>query len=169
MAELTECLQYSDSQMCARVNHGYDRRRKNSVRTAVYSLYRNRRASVRRIDDNSVNVYFDKHEPWLLYLAFGALLLSATDAYFTLALLQHGSYELNPVMDYFIQKDSRLFFMVKFSMTSTCILFVLMHRNFIFLRLFKGYHVLVTSFALYSMLICYELTMLLQVGFFGHL
>ncbi|MGD8941130.1 MAG: DUF5658 family protein [Gammaproteobacteria bacterium] len=167
MAELLDNIYYSDPKVCARIHSGQDRRRKNSLRTAVHSLYRNRRASVRRIDDDVVNVYLDQHEPWLIYMALGALLLSATDAFFTLALLQHGSYELNPFMDFFIQKDPRLFFIVKFTMTSTCIVFVLMHKNFQFLRLFKGYHVLLTSFALYSMLICYELTMLIQIGFFG--
>ncbi len=167
MAELLDNIQYTDPKLCTRTNNGQDRRSKNSLRTAVHSIYRNRRAAVRRIDDEAVNVYIDRHEPWMVYMALGALLLSATDAFFTLALLQHGSYELNPFMDYFIQKDERLFFIVKFIMTSTCIVFVLMHKNFRFLRLFKGYHVLLTSFALYSMLICYELTMLIQIGFFG--
>ena len=164
MAEAS--IAYQESKLCARDNVGEDRRRKNSLRTAVHSLYRNRRASIRRIDDDAVNVYVDRHEPWLVYMALGALLLSMTDAFFTLALLQYGSYEMNPFMDYFIQKDVRLFFMVKFGMTSACVLFVVMHKNFQFLRLFKGYHVLLTSFALYSLLICYEMMMLLQVGFF---
>lgn len=166
MAESINNIQFCDSKMCARTK-GHDRRRKNSLRTALHSLYRNRRASVRRIDDEAINVYIDRHEPWMVYMALGALLLSATDAYLTLALLQHGSYEMNPFMDYFIQKDERLFFIVKFALTSACIVFVLMHKNFRFLRLFKGYHVLLTSFALYSLLICYELTMLLQVDFFS--
>jgi hypothetical protein len=172
MAESINNFLYSDftggdSKMCERTNNGQDRRRKNSLRTAMHSVYRNRRASVRRVDDDAVNMYVDRHEPWLVYMALGALLLSATDAYFTLALLQHGSYELNPIMDYFIQKGPRLFFIVKFTLTSTCIVFVLMHKNFVFLRLFKGYHVLLSSFALYSLLICYEFTMLFHVGFFG--
>lgn len=166
MAESINTNQYFDSKICMRDHIGQDRRRQNSLRTAVCSLYRNRRTSVRRIDDDAVNVYVDRHEPWLAYMVLGAMLLSATDAFFTLALLQHGSYEMNPVMDFFIQKDAMLFFIVKFSMTAACIVFVIMHKNFRFLRVFKGYHVLLTSFALYSLLICYELTMLLQVGFF---
>jgi hypothetical protein len=164
MAESMQNVQYFDSNMCARVNT--QDRRKNSARTAWHSLYRNRRKAVRRASDAVINVYLDKHEPWLIYLAVGALFLSASDAYFTLALLQHGSYEMNPVMDYFIQKDSRLFFLVKFAMTACCVLFVLVHKNFRFLKIFKGSHVLLSSFALYSVLICYELGMLLQVGFF---
>ncbi|MCG6970873.1 MAG: DUF5658 family protein [Gammaproteobacteria bacterium] len=167
MAETLDNDQYADSRLCMRGNYGQDRRSKNSLRTAWHSVYRNRRTAVRRIDDDAVNVYLDRHEPWLVYMALGALLLSITDAFFTLALLQHGSYEMNPFMDYFIQKDIRLFFIVKFSMTATCILFVLMHKNFLFLRLFKGYHVLFTSFVLYSLLISYELSMLIQLGYFG--
>jgi len=166
MAESINTLPFSDSKICERAGNGEDRRRKNSLRTALHSVYRNRRSAVRRVDDEPVNVYVDRHEPWLIYMALGAMLLSTTDAFFTLALLQHGSYEMNPFMDYFIQKDVQLFFIVKFSMTAICIMFVLMHKNFRFLRMFNGYHVLYTSFALYSLLICYELTMLLQVGFF---
>lgn len=165
MSEVFDNSQYSDPKVCAR-NKGQDRRN-NSMRTAVHSLYRNRRTDVRRVDDEAVNVYVDRHEPWLVYMALGALLLSATDAYFTLALLQHGSYEMNPFMDYFIQKDAQLFFAVKFFMTAACVVFVVMHKNFRFLRLFKGYHVLMASFALYSILICYELSMLLQLNFFS--
>ena len=164
MAESMQNIQYLDSKICARCS-GQDRR-KTSIRTAWHSLYRNRRAAVRRAGDSVINVYFDRHEPWLAYLAIGALFLSATDAFFTLALLQHGSYEMNPVMDYFIQKDSRLFFIVKFSMTAACVVFVLIHKNFQFLKFFKGYHVLLSAFALYTLLICYELSMLIQLGFF---
>ena len=164
MAELIENIQYLDSKMCGRI--GGQNRRKNSARTALHSLYRNRRGAVRRVDDSVVNVYIDKHEPWLVYLAIGALFLCATDAFFTLALLQHGSFEMNPVMDYFIQKDSRLFFIVKFSMTAFCVLFVLIHKNFQFLRIFKGYHVLFSAFVLYSILICYEISLLFQLDLF---
>lgn len=165
MSEAIQNIQYiNDTKVCARI--GSQDRRKNTIRTALYSLYRNRRSTVRRAEDSVLNVYFDKHEPWLIYLALGALLLSATDAYFTLALLQHGSFEMNPVMDYFIQKDSRLFFIVKFTMTAACVFFVLVHKNFSFLRFFKGYHVLLSAFTLYTILICYELSMLIQLGFF---
>jgi hypothetical protein len=164
MAESIENVQYLDPRVCARCE-GQDRR-KNSIRTAWYSLFRNRRTAVRRAGDSVINVYLDKHEPWLVYLAIGALFLCATDAFFTLALLKNGSFEINPLMDYFIQKDSRLFFLVKFLMTAGCVLFVLVHKNFRFLRIFKGYHVLLSAFGLYSLLICYELSMLLPLGFF---
>jgi len=164
MSEAMQNIQYLDSNICARI--GGEDRRKNSLRTAWYSLYRNRRTTVRRASDSVINVYLDKHEPWLIYLAIGALFLSATDAYFTLALLQHGSYEMNPVMDYFIRKDSQLFFIVKFAITAFCVFFMLIHKNFRFLKVLKGYHVLLSAFALYTLLICYELSMLIQVGFF---
>ena len=166
MSELMQNVEYfEDTKLCARIG-GEDRRR-NSVRTAWHSLYRTRRAAVRRAGDSTINIYLDRHEPWLVYLAIGALFLSATDAFFTLTLLQHGSFEMNPVMDYFIQKDTQLFFIVKFAMTAACVLFVLIHKNFRFLKIFKGYHVLLSAFGLYSLLICYELSMLIQLGFFS--
>jgi hypothetical protein len=156
-----------DADSCLRA--GAADRRSNGFRTAVHCLYRNRRKGPRREQDSDTPMYVDVHEPWLVYIAFGALLLSTCDAFFTLALLQHGSYEMNPFMDYFIQKDAQLFFIVKFMITSTCVVFLVMHKNFRLLNAISGYHLLYMAFSVYAMLVAYELSMLINLGFFSSL
>lgn len=143
-------------------NSGQDRRT-NHTRAAFYSLVRRRRKNIRRDGDVAVGRYVDVHEPWLVYLALGALLLSTCDAFFTLLLLQHGSEELNPFMDYFIRKDEQLFFIVKFIMTACCVVFMVMHKNFRFWNYFHGYQILFVAFGAYALLVCYELYMLMQL------
>jgi len=137
-------------------------RRKNSLRTALYSCYSSRRATPRRTDDHeSGSYYVDVHESRLFFIALAALLLCTADAFFTMMLLNfHGSEELNPFMDYFIKKDVQLFFMVKFSMTALGVLFLVMHKNFRLFNRITGYHILYGSLAMYALLVLYELTML---------
>lgn len=144
-------------------------RRKTTVKTAFFSVFKNRRQGPRRVCEEAVDVYVDRHEPWFVYMAIAALFLSVCDAFFTLALLQNGSEELNPVMDYFIQKDTTLFLFVKFSLTSLCILFLVMHKNFRFLNRFNGYHLMYLSFFMYAALVSYEFAMLVSIDFFGKL
>lgn len=139
-------------------------RRTNSWRTIVGSIIYRRRAAQRRTDDSGNPHYVDIHEPRLFYVAVGALLLCVADAFFTMTLLQfYGSYELNPVMDYFIQKDLQHFFIVKFGLTAFGIMFLVIHKNFRILNIISGYHILYASLALYAMLVAYELFMLIVI------
>ncbi|MGD8572004.1 MAG: DUF5658 family protein [Gammaproteobacteria bacterium] len=141
-------------------------RRSNSWRTIVGSVIYRRRAAPRRENDSDAPHYVDIHEPHLFYVAVGALLLCVADAFFTLTLLEfHGSYELNPVMDFFIQKDIQHFFLVKFGMTAAGILFLVIHKNFRILNTISGYQILYGALALYSLLVMYELFMLVVLPF----
>ncbi|KPJ92220.1 MAG: hypothetical protein AMJ55_10120 [Gammaproteobacteria bacterium SG8_15] len=82
------------------------------------------------------------------------------------ALLEfYGSYELNPVMDYFIQKDFHQFFYVKFGLTAFGIMFLVMHKNFRILNRISGYQILYSSLLLYAILVAYELSMLVVLPF----
>ncbi|WP_455204456.1 DUF5658 family protein [Kaarinaea lacus] len=168
MLDTREFSTYPDTKVCTRAN-GYEDRRRNNFRTALHSVYRNRRSGTRRIDDSKVCAYVDVHEPWLVYLAMSALVLSTFDAYFTLALLKYGSQELNPFMNYFLQIDEQLFFLVKFLMTAVCVVFMVTHKNFTFLKYFNGYHLLYLSVSMYGLLVSYELFMLINLDFFQHL
>ena len=51
----------------------------------------------RREADGDV-VFLDWHHPWLFFLSVGIMLLSCTDAFLTLRLIDHGMIEANPVM-----------------------------------------------------------------------
>ena len=135
-------------------------RRQNQARAALYSLFRRRRATVRRGEELHKPQYVDIHEPWVIMVTVGVLLLSIFDSIFTLRLLQMGSEELNPVMDYFIQRDTDLFFAAKFIMTATCVFFLVMHKKFKLFNMISGYQMLVGTFAMYCCLVSYEISML---------
>lgn len=139
-----------------------DRRRLHG-RAALHSWFKRRRIGPRRDDDPNENIYVDIHEPWLIYVGLGALLLSTMDAFFTLHLLQVGSEEMNPFMDFFLKKDAQLFFIVKFSITAFCIVFLVMHKNFRLFKYISGYHLLLVCFTAYGILVTYELSMMLRL------
>ncbi|MEJ2439860.1 MAG: DUF5658 family protein, partial [Gammaproteobacteria bacterium] len=82
------------------------------------------------------------------------------DAGFTLLLIQHGSVELNPFLSWFLHKHVLLFFLVKYFLTSLCVILTVMHGQF---RIFgvKGIHFLTGSVVVYTFLIQYQLSMLL--------
>lgn len=138
-------------------------RRTDHRRAAMYSLVKRRRRGLRREDEQGAHAYIDVHESWLFYLALVACMLSVIDAFLTLRLLEHGSQELNPVLDYFLAKDVRLFFGVKFLLTCFCITFLVMHKNYLLLNRISGLHILVGSICGYSLLVLYELGMLTVV------
>jgi len=137
-------------------------RRVNHRRAMWYSLFMRRRRALRRDDEKGRHYYIDLHEPWLFSLAMAMCLLSVSDAFLTLNLLQLGSEELNPLLDYFLSLDVRLFFVVKFAITTFCIVFLVMHKNFVLFNRISGLQVLVLSIMAYSVLVCYEITLLVQ-------
>jgi len=138
-------------------------RRQATLKSAVYSLFRRRRAEVRRDSEVAKAQYFDIHEPWVKLTMLAVLGMSCMDSIFTLRLLQLGSSELNPLMNYFIQLDSGVFFAVKLFLTAFCIVFIVMHKKFTLFRIINGYHMLIGTLVMYVVLISYELSMLTGV------
>ena len=139
-------------------------RRINTWRTALYSLFFRRRVSQRREVDQGGAHYVDVHEPQLFYVAVGGLLLCVADAFFTMTLLNfYGSYELNPVMDYFIKQDILQFFFVKFGLTAFGIMFLVVHKNFRLFNRISGYQILYANLIIYAILVAYELFMLFVI------
>ena len=63
----------------------------------------------------------DWHEPRILYLALAVLLLSCTDALFTLNLLKTGANEANAVMASMLDESTHRFLAVKIGLTSVSI------------------------------------------------
>ena len=72
-------------------------RRGFSWRTVFFGFTHSRRRGARRREDADV-IFVDWHHPWLFFLSVGIMLLSCTDAFLTLTLLQRGMIEANPVM-----------------------------------------------------------------------
>lgn len=64
------------------------------------------------------------------------LALSLTDAWFTLVLIDHGAIELNPVMDFYLQKGASTFVGVKYMLTAASVI-IIVAFNYVFIPHFK--------------------------------
>jgi hypothetical protein len=98
---------------------GGDRRRL-TVRTFLQGGFTPRRRRGRRSTDSVLIV--DWHEPHLLFLAIGILLLSVADAFLTLTLLMRGAREANPLLEYVLDAHPELFAGAKMCLTGAGVL-----------------------------------------------
>ncbi len=136
-----------------------DRRKRPTPPISKYTL-RGRRMRARRGEENE-NYYVDRYESRYLFVILGVILMSLADAYLTLHLLQHGGIELNPIMLFFIRKDPTLFLVIKLSITSVGILFLLIHKNFHLFGNLKVCRIIYLVFFIYFVLILYEIYLFL--------
>ena len=105
----------------------------------------------------------DWHEPDLLFLAFTILLLSVTDAFFTLTLMTNGAVEANPVMAYVLREFPGYFAALKMAITGAgVIVLVVMARTRVF-RIVRVRTVLQAALGAYVALISYELWLLREI------
>ena len=128
---------------------GKDRRK--TTRPIVQSLYRGgKREMVRRREEQNSLFLADRYSQTL----FGAILLilffSALDALLTLFLISHDATELNPIMAYYINVGPYTFFIVKYLLTSSAVVILLLCQN-VFLRTMRIhahslYYVIVAAF-----------------------
>lgn len=112
---------------------GKDRRRR-TFPPMRYLIAGGRRRKVRRSEDRHRVVILDRYSPKLLGCIVGILFLSVLDAVLTLYLIEHGSTELNPVMDYFLKKGPLVFTVAKYALTSFAVVIFLLVANSILPR-----------------------------------
>ena len=105
----------------------------------------------------------DWHHPWLFFLSVGIMLLSCTDAFLTLLLIERGMIEANPVMAAVLGQGAATFAVSKVFMTGTSILILVFLAKFQFMNRLRTGLFLTLFFSLYSCLVCYELVHLLAV------
>jgi hypothetical protein len=130
-------------------------RRDGPWRAFLYGNFRPRRRSSRRQADAHY-YWFDWHEPRVLYLALGILLLSCTDALFTLNLLHSGASEANPLMASMLATGLDSFVAAKIGITSCSVVLLVVVARRSFVGTFSVEHLLRTIFAGYVLLVCYE-------------
>jgi hypothetical protein len=94
-----------------------------------YLLAGGRRRAVRRLEDSHRIVLLDRYSPKLFAAILGILGFSLLDAFLTLYLVEHGSSELNPVMDYFLKKGPLIFTVAKYTLTCVAVLIFLVLAN----------------------------------------
>ncbi len=137
-------------------------RRAVSWRTVFYGFLRSRRRRLRRDADADV-IFMDWHHPWLFFLAVGTMLLSCTDAFLTLILLDLGMIEANPFIASVMGYGTTLFAATKMSLTGFGILtLVFLAKSRFFDRVRTGLF-LTLFFTSYACLVCYEIVSLLHL------
>jgi hypothetical protein len=135
-----------------------DRRRRVWWSVCYGSFNPRRRSPPRRLDDSRFHS-LDWHAAHLLAVAIAILLLSVVDAFLTLALLQGGAAEVNPIMAVLIYRSVGMFAALKMAMTSAGIVLMVFLARYRFMRLVRVEWVLYGVLIAYASLISYEIWM----------
>lgn len=137
-------------------------RRQFGWRTVFFGFLRSRRRLSRRTVDADI-IFMDWHHPWLFFLAVGTMLLSCSDAILTLALLDLGMIEANPLMATLMGYGTATFAATKMALTAFGILTLVFLAKARFLDRFRTGLFLTTFFTGYACLVCYEIVSLLRL------
>lgn len=105
-------------------------RRKAKVSIFCRHWLTGRRKAVRRVADRQKSYQIDTYGPKTLVVILVIITLSILDALFTLFLISHGATEVNPIMDYFLDRGPSVFFVAKYMLTAVCLILILAIRNF---------------------------------------
>lgn len=116
----------------------------------------------RRDDDHNL-LLLDFYDPKMLYLALAILLLSCTDALFTLNLLVLGAEELNVFMQAMLDRSVPTFIGVKIGLTAVSVVVLVVVAQRRFMGWFRVVRVLQGICVGYVALIAYELYLFSQI------
>ncbi len=126
-------------------------RRNNSGISIRSLLLGGRRETIRRHEDKSKLFYVDRYSQFHFAAIVLILFLSVVDAVLTIVLINHGAYEVNPIMAYCLDIGGPYtFLIIKYSLTSVGLIVLLMLRN-IFIRPIRIY----TGAIFYFLLVMY--------------
>jgi len=139
-------------------------RRTNYRKRLKYLFFNGRRERVRRDEDRTRVLIFDRYNPKLFAAITAILMLSIFDALFTLILIENGSSELNPVMAYFLQHGLLPFIAAKYFLTSIGVVILLIFKN-VFLTRAKIYTHSLFSVVIIAFLvvIAWEIFLLIKI------
>jgi hypothetical protein len=136
-----------------------DRRRRPWWSICYGSFNPRRRTPPRRADEARFQS-LDWHSSHLLAVAIGILLLSITDAFLTLMLLQGGAAEVNPIMAVLLYRNVAAFAALKITLTGVSTVSMVVLARYRFMRLLRVEWVLYGVLIVYVGLIGYEMWML---------
>src|SRR2546430_17475172 len=97
--------------------HRRTQRRRHVLRALLHGSFRPRRRGPRRADESGVSAV-DWHHPQWLAIGILIVVFSCTDALLTLALLERGTYEANPIMAPLVGGSAVAFAVVKIALTA---------------------------------------------------
>ena len=133
-------------------------RRQFTLWTIIQGSLTPRRRAGRRDDEHEGLI--DWHEPDLLFLALTIVLLSVTDAFFTLTLLTNGAVEANPILAYILDNFPGYFAVLKMTLTGIGVLVLVALARARVFKIVRVRTVLQGFFAGYVLLVGYELWLL---------
>jgi hypothetical protein len=136
-----------------------DRRRRVWWSVWYGSFNPRRRTPPRRLDESRFHS-LDWHSAHLLAVAISILLLSVTDAFLTVVLLQGGADEVNPIMAVLIYRSVAVFAALKMGLTGVSVALMVFLARYRFMRLLRVEWVLYGVLIAYVSLISYEVWML---------
>ena len=117
-------------------------RRTRKIPPLKYLLFGGRREGNRRESDSQKIILVDKYHHKYLVIILGIIVLSLSDGFFTIYLLEHGAQELNPFMNHLLSISPWVFLSVKLALTVFGVLCILIFSN----MYFKPFKVKIGSF-----------------------
>ena len=149
--------------MSTPLNERRDRteRRRSVLRALWHGNFKRRRVAPRRTHERHAVVTDWFHPQWL-GVGILILLLCCCDAVLTLTLMNHGAYELNPIMAPLLEGTGREFVLVKVGLTALGVILLTVLAR---LRIFGGSvgYMLYLVLAGYVVLVGYELFLLRNI------
>jgi hypothetical protein len=134
-------------------------RRTRVLRALMYGSINPRRRAPRRADERALSA-IDWHHPQWLAVAVLIVVFCCGDAFLTLVLMQHGAYEVNPLMAPLVGHSATAFAFTKIGLTVAGVVLLTQLAR---VRAFGGIPVgalLYSVLALYAALVLYELRLL---------
>jgi hypothetical protein len=123
-------------------------RRKRMLYSLLYGSFNPRRRGARRTDARSIRDH-DWHHPQWLAVGMLIVLLSVADAAMTLSLLEHGAYEVNPLMAPIVGGSPLIFTLVKVGLTAGGVILLTLAARW------RAFGKVPVSFLLYAVLLGY--------------
>lgn len=142
---------------------GEDRRSRRTPDIKSLFVY-GRRKNIRRREDKFKTVYFDQYNPAMLTPIVLILLLSVTDAFLTLFLVDCGAREINPVMAYFLKFGPFTFLGAKYFLTCYSVIVLLIFNNVYFRKLrIHARSLFSCAVAMFAIVIAWELFLVSRI------
>ena len=110
-----------------------DRRKNPTPRLSRYSLFKGRRANVRRSRE-AEGSFVDLYGPRLFFVLLWIALMNAADSFFTLVHLQNGGSEVNPIAGMLLLSGRTSFIFSKSMLIALALLVLCVHKNFYLAR-----------------------------------
>jgi hypothetical protein len=148
MADVAEVSEVIDVSADPSERRSAPDRRKRTIYSLYYGSFNPRRRSPRRTDARSLRD-LDWHHPIWLAVAMLIVTLSCVDAALTLSLMEHGAYEVNPIMAPIVGGSPLVFTLIKVGLTAGGVVLLTLTARM------RAFGRIPVSFFLYAVLIAY--------------